>query len=369
MSDATAARTDAKPFEAPPLSRAGGFGRAVEYAAVGAVIGLAELWTYRQVLRETMSLGEWAIAHFGISLAVGLWCVFRRRDGTGRRAAVLMFLAVAALGPFGAPAALATAVLHRWFRRHATPFEEWYKGLFPDPEQKPARDLYDMIVSGRDLSKESGVASFTDVLATGTTEQKRATITLMARFFRPVFAPALKRALADSEPAIRVQAATAAAEIESDFQERAQRLSTAVVAAPEDADAQFAMAKHFDDYAFSGLLDVEREADNRNLALEAYLRCLDLKPDDLAARAAVGRLLLRKGEFHEAATVLGDAVVSGQATPAMLDFYIEALFRLGDYERIRAVVRADHTSIMSDPLRPPEVKMAVDLWAGKGQLP
>lgn len=361
MSDVTA-----NGGNAPPLVAARSLGRALEYFAVGSAALVAEIALFARLIQEEMNFASWLTGHGAVSVALGFWYFVRRREGTGQRAAVLLVLSVVALGPFGAPGALLAAAAHRWFRRHATPFEDWYKALFPEPEQKPARDLYDMIVSGRDIAKESGVASFTDILATGSTEQKRATITLMARFFRPAFAPALKRALADPEPAIRVQAATAASEIESGFQERAEKLSAAVKATPENPASHLAMARHFDDYAFSGLLDPEREDDNRNLALESYLRCLDLDADNLDARAAIGRLLLRKGEYHEAATVLGEAVVSRQATPAMLDFYLEALFKLGNYQRIRAVIRDHDAEIQNDPKRTPEVKFAVDLWAGRG---
>jgi hypothetical protein len=342
--------------------------RGIEYGIIGLAASGLEAHAFAELIAETWSLGEWALAHAATSAAVALWLILRRREGTGRRAALLLVLSVVFCGPFGGPGALLSALAHRWFRRHATPLEEWYAALFPAPEKEPARDLYDMIVSGRDLSKQSGVASFTDVLATGTTEQKRATITLMTRFFRPAFAPALKRALADAEPAIRVQAATAAAEIENSFQERAQTLAEAVKAEPKNAARHFDMARHYDDYAYSGLLDVEREAENRNLALEAYMRCLDLDPENSDALAAVGRILLRKGEFHEAATVLGDAVSGGRASPAMLDFYIEALFRLGDYTRLREILRVRGGEILNDPARPAELRSAIDLWAAQGRL-
>lgn len=365
----TKSTTEERRQAAMPGPMVEGAARAIEFALLGLAALVGEIWIYAQLLAERWVFAEWLLGHAAVAAALALWCALRRREGTGRRMAVLLLLSVAFLGPFGAPGALLTALAHRWFRRQATPFEEWYKALFPAPEHKPARDLYDMIASGRDLSNESGVASFTDVLAMGTTEQKRATITLMTRFFRPAFAPALKRALDDHEPAIRVQAATAVAEIEHSFQERAQKLAAGVSEDPKNPACHLAMAQHFDDYAFSGLLDAEREMDNRGLALDAYLRCLDLDPENLEARASVGRILLRKGEYHEAATVLGDAVVSGQATPAMLDFYLEALFRLGDYGRMRELLRRKGGEILKDPRRTPELKLAIGLWAGQGAGP
>jgi len=361
------AKTDdavAPPLALPAREHAA---RGIEYLVVAAAASAVEAYAFAELIDDAWPFSTWMLVHALASAAVGLWLAQRRRDGSGRRAALLLFLSVAFCGPFGGPGALLSAIAHRWFRRHATPLVEWYEALFPAPEREPARDLYDMIVSGRDLSKQSGVASFTDVLATGTTEQKRATITLMTRFFRPAFAPALKRALADPEPAIRVQAATAAAEIEGSFQERAQALAEAVKTEPKNAARHFAMARHHDDYAFSGLLDIEREAENRSLALKAYMRCLDLAPEHADALAAVGRILLRKGEFLEAATVLGEAVGSGRASPAMLDFYLEALFRLGDYARLREVLRHRGGEILSDQARPPELRLAIDLWAAKGR--
>src|SRR3546814_7054739 len=69
-------------------------------------------------------------------------------------------------------------------------------------------------------------------------EQKRAVLMLLARRFRPEFAPALKLALQDANPAIRVQAATATAEIESGFTDRTIVLEAAAKAASQDFDRQ-----------------------------------------------------------------------------------------------------------------------------------
>src|SRR3546814_11680725 len=103
---------------------------------------------------------------------------------------------------------------------------------------------------------------------------------LRSRRFRPEFAPALKLALQDANPAIRVQAATATAEIESGFTDRTIVLEAAAKAASQDFDRQLAIAQHYDAYAFSGLLDSGREHASRRSALMSYGACLTLRPQD-----------------------------------------------------------------------------------------
>src|SRR3546814_9387486 len=89
-----------------------------------------------------------------------------------------------------------------------------------------------MIASGRSANQTlSGIDSFTDVMRYGTIEQKRAVLMLLARRFRPEFAPALKLALPHANPAIRVPPPTATAEIESGFTDR----TTVLAAAPNAA--------------------------------------------------------------------------------------------------------------------------------------
>jgi len=162
------------------------------------------------------------VLHLVAVVLVGLAAWYVRPNGVPSRMMTLLAVTLFFLGPFGPLGVMLTMLLHSWFRRHATPFDEWYQALFPEEVDEPSRRLYEMLTRGlADSASQENVTSFTDVLQYGSIGQKRAVISLLSRDFRPEFAPALQSALADANPAVRVQAATAAANIEGDFLERA----------------------------------------------------------------------------------------------------------------------------------------------------
>lgn len=309
-----------------------------------------------------------ALIHGGLVTAMAVWIAIRRRGPWGMRMPALLMLTVAATGPFGAAGTLLTLLLHAIYRRNASPFESWYLSLFPEDERNAAHDLYDLLATGREVSADhASVASFTDVLSFGSTEQKQAVIALLARHFRPAFAPALRQALADSNPAIRVQAATAAAQIEGDFHDTSVRVEEAARKQPRGFEAHWALARHLDDYAFSGLLDAQRAGENRARALEVYRHCLELEPNHAEARAAVARILMRDGKIEECESWIERAVADNAAPEKMLDWQLECLYRLGRYDELRLAAARRADALAAQAGTPQPVKEAVDLWAGRAQ--
>lgn len=328
------------------------------------------------LLQNRIDLPAFAAIHAGSALIAAAWAYAFRRGGSVNRFAVLLAVAAMALGPIGTLGLILIVPLQALLRRRATPFEEWYRALFPDEEPDDNRRLFELISSGRaETAGNVSVESFTDVMRAGSIEQKRAVITLLVRRFRPEFAPALNLALQDPNPAIRVQAATAAAEIESDFLERAIALEADAKAHPADALRRLALAQHYDAYAFSGLLDRQREHDNRAEALQHYRAVLALQPGHLGARAAVSRILVRTGRYAEAVDWLGERLDSGHVNRATVAWYAECLFHLRRYGDLRGVAlrfrdlllgsgETTHDDGLSDAIR---LWLAADPAKGKPQ--
>lgn len=287
-----------------------------------------------------------------LALAAAPAALGRRRaragDGHGATGLFLLGASVAAFGPAGGLGVLLAAACHAAFRRSATDFDEWFRTLFPDMNERDEFELAERIRSGREEgSVASGVAPFVDVLRLGTREEKEAVIALLARAFKPAFAPALKLALADPVPSIRVQAATAAAQIDNELLAASMALSAAVAAAPQDAAPRLALARHEEAHADLGLLEPQQEAERREGALALYREALDLAAGDgearaatrAAARAAIGRCLHRLGRVAEARAALADCLADGIATPDLLGRYLDCLFREGDLEGLREAAR------------------------------
>lgn len=306
------------------------------------------------------------LLHLLTFAAVGT-CAWRiQPNGTPSRMLVLVALSVLFFGPLGPLGAMLALLLHARFRRNATPFEEWYNSLFPEEVDEPSRRLYEMLTRGlADSASQENVTSFTDVLQYGSIEQKRAVISLLSRDFRPEFAPALQSALADTNPAVRVQAATAAANIESSFLERAIELERKAKQNPMDAEAHFRVARHFDDYAFSGILDGDRQRENRRKAEDYYREVLELDPERSEASLGVGRLLVRQDRLREAEDWFETGFSVGFIGPAALSWYMEAAYKLGDFDKLRYAVAGFGEEILDHPDVSERLRDVIRLWLGE----
>ncbi|MBP2290538.1 tetratricopeptide repeat protein [Azospirillum rugosum] len=354
--------THAEPADAV-LEEAPNLGTADLLAALALVlVAEAGVVTCAAWLGSPFGLAGAIAAHAGIVAAVAFWVRSRVRRGLDLRLAGLLLVTTPVLGPLGPVCTLLTTLLHALFRRYATGFQDWYLSLFPESQSEPAQELYELIVSGRETSHLAAAESFTDVMSVGSPQQKQAVIALVARHFRPAFTPALKAGLADSDPSVRVQAATATARVEHEFNERWLELEEAVRANPQDARAGLALARHLDDYAFCGLLDTNREQEIRDKAQDGYRRSLELAPDDDDARHDFGRLLLRCGLVEEAARAL-EPLIERTDDRRVLFWYAECLFRLGRYGDLRVLAqrRADLMPIGADSTDTLASVMA--LWA------
>ena len=322
---------------------------AVDYVAVRSFLLGAPLW---------MSLG----GHFGLVAGLILW--FRYSPGllSDMRLPLLLVGGTAAIGPVGPAGTLVTVVLTRWYMRSATPFEEWYQALFPDTSQETG-DEFVKRITGSGEDDPSSLAPFSEVLAFGSFQQKQALIALLNKSFRPAFGPFLKRALTDSNNAIRVQAATAMNRIERNLHARTVELDRKVSENPNDSASLRALAQHLDGYVYARILDGRREEQVRERALDAYRRCIALEPHDSESQIAAGRLLLRAARYSEAAVSLEKAIKTGTPTSQAGLWYMESLYNLGRFAELRAYARlVENRTSVADNSSPAALE-ALQMWA------
>ncbi|MBM3548998.1 MAG: hypothetical protein FJX54_18815 [Alphaproteobacteria bacterium] len=325
---------------------------------------VAELFLLDQLMARNIELLEWAAIHVVISLVLFAWAKWIGRRIRRNQLAWYLFVATAGLGPIGPFAALATGLFLLAFHRDWFDFNAWYQSLFPTETRSRVTDLYESLLRRQRAQggSKAGVESFADILSGSDSAKKRLAIGLLTRHFRPGFSLALKLALTDSDPSVRTQAATAVATIEGRFLARAQILQRKARERPKSFGRRYRLARHYDDYAFTGLLDTERERDNRIRALASYEEALKVKPRETGIWLAIGRLLVRERRYDAAASWFMVAEARGLLTPDMILWNLEALFRLGRYDKLREAI-ATHKDVFKTAKKlPPQVSDVIGLW-------
>lgn len=317
------------------------------------------------LIDRTIDLLEWTIVHAVVTLCLFVWAKWIGRRIRRNQLAWFLFAATAGLGPAGPFTAIVTGLLLLVFHRDWFDFQAWYASLFPVETQSRVTQLYELLLRRQRQQRGTGVESFADVLSGHDSAKKRLVIGLLTRHFRPGFAPALKQALTDTDPSVRTQAATAVATIEGRFLARVQYLNRKVRERPRSFKRRQQLARHYDDYAFTGLLDAERERDNRIRALEGYQEALAVRPREPALWLAIGRILVREHRHAAAAEWFAVAETRGLLSPDMMLWQMEALFQLGRYERVRTAMNEYRQRFKADGKHPPQLPGVLNLWASE----
>jgi len=317
------------------------------------------------LIDRSIGLFEWMLVHAVVTLCLFVWAKWIGRRIRRNQLAWFLFAATAGLGPAGPFTAIVTGLLLLVFHRDWFDFQAWYASLFPVETQSRVTQLYELLLRRQRQQRGTGVESFADVLSGQDSAKKRLVIGLLTRHFRPGFAPALKQALTDTDPSVRTQAATAVATIEGRFLARVQELNRKLRERPRSFKRRQQLARHYDDYAFTGLLDAERERYNRIRALESYQQALAVRPREPALWLAIGRILVREHRHAAAADWFAVAESRGLLSPDMMLWQMEALFQLGRYDRVRAAMNAHRHQFKADGKHPPQLPGVLSLWASE----
>ncbi len=277
----------------------------------------------------------------------------------------LLMVSAVFLGPVGVTGMMLTTLVRVQFGGKARGIENSFFGLFPESTSSPHSLLCERILNGESSAQiYDTLVSFSDVMANGAIDEKQAVIALISSQFKPAFASVLQLALSDHEPAVRVQAATAVAHIESTFLETAIRLKDRCDHEPERSELALALARHFDEYANSGLLDVQSAEATRLESLKLYRHYLQHATSSEQLDAWIIRLLVRLGRLDEAVALCAPLVDAGKASTGLLTWYAEALFELRRYSDLRMLCGKFQDAASSSALLSEPCQQAMALWAG-----
>ncbi len=332
---------------------------------------LAVIWT------GLHALNTWAVFAHGMPfiyglvfhlLLTGVIAVITRTVkmlGGNIRHLFVLTVSSGGAGIFGAAGSLLSIFLTLLYNSFSMPFSEWYRTIFPKMDVSHEEALHEMITSGKDEhARDYHVASFHDIMALGSESQKRRALSRMTDHFKPSFAPAYKLALKDTSNAIRVQAASSISRIENQFSNMLIRVERLEVKFPKDPLVKLGMARFYDGYAFTGLLDKDRENENRIKALYKYKEYLEMKPDDITARIEAGRLLLRSGEHQQVITLFNDCINAGYGNDTLRVWLLEALYDAGQYGELRRQAPGCASAVAGLRETRPHLARSVEFWGG-----
>jgi tetratricopeptide (TPR) repeat protein len=333
-------------------------------ALLGAIIG--ELIIFSSFAQGKIAVFTAAFGHIIITALLAVYAAALHKAKRDINAVALLTISCGALGLFGVLGVFVTVLLNLFFTRSSMSFREWFSSLFPEERIGDAELLYEHLQHDINLEREqNNLTPFMDVVSLGNAKQKQEAITKMMQRFDPVFAPAMLQALKDNNNAIRVQAATAISRIETDFLNTSLKLDRLQKEQPNNKEILLAQANHYDNYAFTGLLDPMREEENREIALQKYQDYLQVYPNNEQVRVAIGRMLLRARYMKRAKEWFNATMAQGIVSGRIVFWYMECLFELGEYEELRSLASAHREILLKVHRHSPAIMETVQLWAGE----
>ncbi|OSQ35565.1 tetratricopeptide repeat protein [Thalassospira mesophila] len=293
-----------------------------------------------------------AALHLATAALVAFLCYWRGSRRFFIREYCVLAFGYLLCGFLGAAGAMLIITVSFFTRNDKWRFRDWYMALFPADLATTAEDLYGQLISGsRAVGPEHSVTVYTDLMQEAETDEKLAIVTLVSRYFRPDFANVIIMAMNDPDPTVRVLAASAKARIENHFLANVLRIQETIRQSSDSFKAKMELATLYDDYAFTGLLDSEREIENRKLALETYEQCLKEQPDNPTPPYRIGRILNQQRDYAGAARLFEIALERATDKQAIASWLIEATYNAKNYDRVRELI-THHFPEAADPDSP-----------------
>ena len=319
-------------------------------------------------------LAQWFLPALALhALCFLLLLTYANRKRKRRKDARFVLIASAfmlVLGPIALGGILVSFFWYYISKEKSLSFKQWRDSIFPAEYKSLGQTVYERITFGREeLGVNYSVTYLMDIITLGSDEEKREALFKISRYYDPCFAPMLRQALEDSHNMIRVLAAAAITKIKTTFFSTSMQLEKLKLAWPDNSRVLLELARHYDAYAFSGLLDDDQQEDNRRLALRYYQEFIAKNAnhtDILEAHKLLGRLLLRMGHTEEACAHFETLRAEGIQTSDINFWYSECLFSLKRYAALRKLAAENGDNpLATDRLKYPDhIRGTTQLWSG-----
>lgn len=301
------------------------------------------------------------IVHLACVAFVILFVTLSLKNRDDGRYPWILLLSLIGAGPFGLGGFLILSILFPIYCLFSFPFIKWFRDLFPET-LSVKENVYERIKIGwDDYSKPVDIVAFKDAFHYGTPDQKKSILGAIVQSHAPIFGETLKQALQDPDNETKVMAAAIVTKMSSEAEEKEKKLLKMLP--PEDPQSHLILAKHYDAFAFTGVLDPLREKENRENALYHYQQYLKKEPKDKEVWVITGRLLFRLGRFREVVQWFQDyrkEFLELEATA--WSWYLEALYREGDYSNLREEAKKAEGLAVAFPK---QIEESINVWSSR----
>jgi len=334
----------------------------LECAVVATISCIVEV-TIFFVQENHASLALRFMSHGLLSGLLIVWLYTRQRRQLDIRAALILVLCTSVLGPFGAIGSALMLLFIAIARSDVEKFDTWYLALFPEQIDEKT-SLSDLSGAGQKMNHmdlSNTVSSFSDILRFGAFPEKQEVISRLTRGYSPEFAPTIKAALTSDDASVRVQAATAMAQIEKEFTQKWLTLKQTSEQNPDCFDTFHAIAQHLYNYANSGLLELEQKNDILKNALYNYQKCQAIKPSAISIKLAISHVFIQQGKSTQAIELLHE--IKGKAQSLWeIRTYCDCLYQLQRFDELRhELAEWQYWQFHGNELMP-QLEDAVHLW-------
>ncbi len=339
----------------------------IECAVVTIISGIVEIAIF-VVQDDKVSLAQRFMYHGLLSSLLMIWLYTRQRRQLDIRTALILVLCTSVLGPFGVIGSGLMLLFIAGSRSNAENFDTWYLALFPEQinEKTWLSDLPEAAQKMNPMDLSNTVSSFSDILRFGSFPEKQEVISRLTRGYSPEFAPTIKTALTSDDASVRVQAATAVAQIEKIFTQKWLTLKQTSEQNPDCFDSFHAIAEHLYNYANSGLLELEQKHDILKNALSNYQECQAIKPAAINIKLAISHIFMQQGKPDQAIELLYE--IRGKIQSSWeIHTYCDCLYQLQRFDELRhELTEWKYWRFYGNKLMPP-LEDAVHLWTNPAE--
>jgi len=262
-------------------------------SAVALIALVAEFAIAGAAYSRLIGIAPSLLLHLTVVIAIVVAISAGRKRGGDLSALLLVAMAVATGGPFGAVIAFIGLIGLARPAESSALLDGWYQRIGRATSNDPAVQLSDRIAADRVMRTDAPPpTSFFDLMDTGSLAEQQSALGLVARHFDTRYLPTLARALRADTPVLRVQAAAVAAhvrphldQIVADALVNAERLRGLPERATSISD-RLRLVHALEDAARSGLADPDL-ARRAQAAAAALLQPLDPVTIPLSAKSSV----------------------------------------------------------------------------------